>query len=111
MGVSINLPNRSDFEVRQGALLAQILADSRSDYVELAGSDPKISRNIQRLKNAIKLGYITDEEEKRLAEEMLIFLDGDRMAAFATSDNLNDITKLGLQLPKKTREVKASERR
>ena len=89
-------PSKSDYEFRQESTMSQQLADIIGDYVDLAGSDPKTSRKIQRLKNCVKLGLI----DKKSAEPILLFLNGDRMASFATSEKLSDITKLGLQMPK-----------
>lgn len=87
--------SNSDYEFRQQSTMSQQLADMNRDYVDLAGSDTKISRKIQRLKNCVRLGMI----DPQFAETMLLFLNGDRMAIFATSEKLSDITKLGLQMP------------
>lgn len=90
------MPRRSDYDTRQEAAMSQQLADIDNDYIELAGSDPKISKKIMRLKNFRKLGWISKEE----ADLMLLFLNGDRKAAFATNEKSSDVTKLGLQIPK-----------
>lgn len=81
---------------RQESTMSQQLADLKGDFVDLAGSDPKTSLKIQRLKNCARLGLI----DPQLAEVLLLFLNGDRMALFATNEKLSDITKLGLMLPK-----------
>lgn len=101
MGVSQSLPQtRSRYEFQQEASLSQQLAYKDKDYQELAGADPKISKKIQRIKNYVKLGWMPKKE----ADIMLLFLNGDRKAAFATSDKVNEITKLGLQMAKEKEE-------
>lgn len=92
------MPKRtSNYQFFQEASLSQKLADKDSDYVQLAGADPAISKKIQRLKWMVKHGLITEE----FAEPIIELLDGDRKAAFATSDKVNEITKMGMQMPKK----------
>lgn len=102
------MPKISDFEFRQGAAMSQQLADKDPDYVELAGADPRISRKIQRLKVWIRHGFF-DEEDTDI-KLLLDLLNGDRKAIFATSEKVNEITKMGLQMPKRTKEVNMSER-
>lgn len=81
----------------QGASLSQKLADTEKDYVQLAGADPKISKKIQRIKVMIRHNIIKDSPDIKL---ILDILNGDRLAVFATSDHLNEISKMGLQMPK-----------
>lgn len=95
------MPNRSKDEFAQDASMASQLADKKPDYVDLAGADPKISRKIQRMKVWIRNKLVTQEEAALLLE----MWDGDRMAAFATSERTNEITKMGLQMPKKVAEL------
>lgn len=96
-----NLPNRSKDEFIQDASLSQQLADLKPDYQDLAGSDPIISKKIQRIKVWVRNKLVTEQEVKLLLE----MLDGDRMAAFATSEKTNEITKMGLQMPKKVSDI------
>jgi hypothetical protein len=91
---------RSKYEFHQEASLSQQLAKLHPEYAEYAGSDPKISKKIARLKAFVKLGYVTQEE----VTPLLIILDEDRKAAFATSERTNEITKMGLQMPKSREE-------
>jgi hypothetical protein len=88
--------SRNKYDAWREASLAQKVADKYPDFVELSGSDYAISKKIQRLKSYVKLGYAKQEE----VEPLLIILNGDRMAAYATNQKSNDITKLGLMLPK-----------
>jgi len=96
----------SGFEARKEGTMSQQLAVIVPDYVELAGSDPRISKKIQRIKNYVKLGWMRKKE----AEIMLLFLNGDRMAAFATSEKNSNVTTLGLQMPKARKVIDVSER-
>jgi len=75
---------------------------------DFEGADPRISKKIQRIKIWIKHGFL-DGEDKDI-KLLLDMLNGDRKAIFATSEKVNEITKMGLQMPKKTKEVKMSER-
>lgn len=88
--------SRSKYEFIQEASLSQKLANKDRDYVELAGSDPRISRTIQRLKVLAKHKLIKLED----FELILDLLNGDRKALFATSEKVNEITKMGLQMPR-----------
>jgi len=89
----------SDFEFRQQTSLSQRLGANNPDFQELAGSDPATSKKIQRLKVLGRHGLINLNQR-----EISLFLDllnGDRMALFATSENTNEISKMGLMLPAK----------
>jgi len=90
------MPEKSIHDFRTQALLAQRLAHEKRDYEDLAGSDPATSKKIQRMKVYLRRGYVTEEE----ASFFLEIWNGDRMALFATSEKVNEITKLGLQMPK-----------
>lgn len=79
--------------------MSQNLADLDNDFIDLAGSDPRISKKIQRIKNAVRIGWLS----KEAADIMLLFLNGDRKAAFATSPTNTNVTTLGLQMPKRQR--------
>lgn len=87
--------------IYEEALLSQKLSDKDSDFQELAGSDPAISKKIQRIKWMVKYHEMTQEE----AQPILDLLNGDRKAAFATSPNTNEVTKMGLMLPKAEFEI------
>ena len=68
------------------------------EYIDLAGSDPQTSIKIQFIKDCITAGFIDGESE--LIKFFLKQLNGRRKALFATSEKFNEITKMGLQMPK-----------
>lgn len=92
------MPERSKYQFYQEASLSQKLADKDKDYIELAGSDPKTSVAIQNLKVFGAFGFIDLEDP--MIELCLALLNGRRKALFATSEKTNEITKMGLQMPK-----------
>lgn len=99
---------RSDLEFRQGAAMSQQLSDLDPIYRKLAGSDPSISDSIGFL---LVLGKFKIIDLKNPAIKLTIaLLDVQRKSHFATSDKTNEITKMGFQMPKRTREVNMSER-
>lgn len=78
--------------------LSQQVSDEIKDLQFLAGTDPETSLAIQRLKVFGRHGLINlDSPIMKLALDLL---DGERLARFATSDKTNEVTKLGLMLPK-----------
>ena len=88
---------------RQGANLGQQLGDQvklgeTQVYPLLAGSDPETSQSIGVFLVMGKLGYI-DLESKGMKLVMSL-LNIKRQALFATSEKVNEITKMGMQLPK-----------
>jgi len=89
----------SDFEFRQQASLSQRIGFSIPDFQELAGSDPEISKTIQRLKT-LGRHKIIDLEQPEI-KLIMDLLNGDRIATFATSDKTNEISKMGFMLPAK----------
>lgn len=97
---------RSDLEFFKSATMGQQLAHLKRDYAELAGADAKTSRKIQRIKVLGRNGLLNLEDPT--IKLILDFLNGDRMAFFATSERTNEITKLGLQMPKGPNVVDAS---
>lgn len=90
---------RSKYQFYQEASLSQKLADAHPLYTKLAGSDPEISDSIATLK------YISDPKNTKLLIENPIewiigLLNVLRMSRFATSPKVNEITKMGMQMPK-----------
>jgi len=88
---------------RQGANLGQQLGDQiklgkTKIYPQLAGSDPKTSKSIGVFLVLGELGYI-DLESKGMKLVMSL-LNIRRQALFATSEKTNEITKMGMQLPR-----------
>lgn len=85
-------------EFRQQASLSQQLADNDSIYQELAGNDPQISESIGVLRILIDNKIIPNDSETQLILDILNVI---RKARFATSEKVNEITKLGLQMPRR----------
>ena len=85
---------------RQGASLSQQLAHTKEGkiYQKLAGSDPETSKAIGFFLIMSELGYIDLEQPSM--KLMMGLLDVERKALFATSEKTNEITKMGLQMPK-----------
>jgi len=87
--------SRTKYQFFQEASLSQKLADKIPLYQQLAGSDRELSDSI-----AI-LSYL---KEKELVGEEIDFIIGLlnvlRMSAFATSEKVNEISKMGMQMPK-----------
>lgn len=88
--------SRSKYQFYQESSLSQKLAHKDKDYTELAGSDPKTSLKIARLK-VLARHKLIDLEEMSLIMDLL---NAERKARFATSEKVNEITKMGLQMPK-----------
>ena len=82
----------------QEASLSQKLANKDPIYTKLAGSDKELSKSIGFLLVMGEFGLIDLEETS--VKLMLALLDVERKAAFATSDRVNEITKMGLQMPR-----------
>lgn len=90
------MPQRSKYQFWQEASLSQKLADKIPIYQKLAGTDVQISDSIA------VLTYISDQEnfKKTPIEFMLGLLNVLRISHFATSEKVNEITKMGMQMPK-----------
>jgi len=88
--------NRTKYQFYQEASLSQKLSDKYPLYQKLAGSDREISDSIAILSYLGKLKMI----DKSSLEFMVGLLDVLRMSRFATSEKVNEITKMGLQMPK-----------
>lgn len=87
----------SDYEFRAHTSLSQKVGDRIPDIQELAGSDPRTSLKIQRIKTLGRHNIINISEPRW--ELILDLLNGDRLALFATSDRTNEISKMGFMLP------------
>lgn len=93
------MPKRSsDFEFRQQASLSQQLADNDDIYSKLAGSNPELSKSIGILLVLCELKILNKEDPN--IQMLLALLDVQRKAEFATSEKTNEITKMGMQLPR-----------
>jgi hypothetical protein len=90
--------SRSKYEFYKEASLSQQLAHKHPEYKEYAGSDPEISLTLA-LFNVLakhKMIDLSDPNWKFIKD----LLNEQRKATFATSEKVNEITKMGLQMPK-----------
>lgn len=95
--------SRSKYQFFQEASLSQKLAHKDKMYQKLAGTDRDLSDSIGIFLILGEFGLIDlDDPDIRL---VLALLDIQRKAAFATSEKVNEITKMGLQMPKSEMEV------
>ena len=83
---------------RQGATLSQQLAAKIPIYQKLAGSDPETSTSIAILEvlGEHRIINLNDPGFKLL----MSILNARRQALFATSERVNEITKMGMQMPR-----------
>ena len=90
--------SRSKYEFYKEASLSQQLAHLHPEYKEYAGADPKISITLATL-NILSKHKIIDLKDPtwKLIKDLL---NEQRKALFATSEKVNEITKMGLQMPK-----------
>lgn len=89
---------RSKYEFWKESSLSQKLSDKLPIYQKLAGSDPETSMSIGFFEILGK-HKIIDLTEPAM-ELMMDLLNVKRQALFATSEKVNEITKMGLQMPK-----------
>ena len=99
--------SRSKYEFFKEASLSQQLAHRMPEYSDYAGADTKISLILALLNILSKHGKIDLQKPGWMLVKDL--LNEQRKAIWATSERVNEITKMGLQMPKGTREVKVSE--
>lgn len=87
---------QSKYEIWRQASLSQILSDKVPLYAKLAGADVQISDSIA------VLSFINDPENFKQPpiDFMLGLLNVLRLSHFATSEKVNEITKMGMQMPK-----------
>ena len=95
--------SKSKYQFYQEASLSQKLAHKMPEYSQYAGTDPKTSLTLARLKifSDHKIIDLKDPVFKLLYD----LLNEKRKALFATSEKVNEITKMGLQMPKGIDEV------
>lgn len=94
---------RTKYDTYQEASLSQKVAFRHPEFSEYAGTDPKTSLAIAKLNVLIKLKLIDPNDP--MVKLVKATLNEKRKAYFATSERVNEITKLGFQLPKDTDEV------
>ena len=90
--------SKSNDFFRQGASLSQKLADQDNIYTKLAGSNPELSKSIGVLLVLCELKLLDENDES--IKLVLALMDVQRKAEFATSEKTNEITKMGLQMPR-----------
>lgn len=90
--------NRSKYEFWKESSLSQKLAYKIPIYQRLAGSDPETSMSIGFFEILGESG-ILDLKDPAM-KLMMDLLNVKRQALFATSEKVNEITKMGLQMPK-----------
>jgi len=99
--------SRSKYEFYKEASLSQQLAHRQPEYSDYAGADPDISLTLA-LMNVLhkhKKIDLTNPNWKFVKD----LLNEQRKAIFATSERVNEITKMGLQMPKAEEEYHGSE--
>jgi predicted hydrolase (HD superfamily) len=94
--------NRSKYEFMQSASLSQKLAFKIPIYQKLAGADPETSLQIAFIETLITEGKIKRDAKVDL---LLKLMNAKRQALFATSDKVNEISKMGMQMPKAEEEI------
>ena len=90
--------SRSKYEFWKEASLSQKLAYKVPIYQKLAGSDPEISESIGFLEILGQHKMI--DLENPSWKLVMDLLNVRRQARFATSEKVNEITKMGMQMPK-----------
>jgi len=83
---------------RQGASLSQKLGAQNEEFADYAGSEPKVSLKLARLRILGQHGLIDMKDPE--IKLMWDLLNEDRKALFATSPHTNEISKMGLMMPK-----------
>lgn len=101
------MSKRSKYEFYKESSLSQQLGFRFPEYGEYAGSDPEISKSIATLNILDKFGFIDLREPT--FELLKALLNEHRKASFATSEKVNEITKMGLQIPKQEDEFSGIE--
>jgi len=95
--------SRSKYEFKMEASLSQQLAYRDKIYSMLAGIDRQLSDTIGIFLTLGEFGVLDlDNPDMQL---IMALLDVQRKSAFATSEKVNEITKMGLQMPKSISEV------
>lgn len=91
--------SRSKYEFYKESSLSQQLAFRHPEYREYAGTDQQISKSIATLNILHRFGFIDLDDD--MFKFLKALLNEHRKALFATSEKVNEITKMGLQIPKK----------
>lgn len=89
---------RSKYEFREQASLSQQASDKETRLRKYVGADQAISDKLADIDSWIEEGFISEKDPR--IRYMKRRLDNRRLARLATSERLNEITKLGFMLPK-----------
>ena len=90
--------SRSKYEFWKEASLSQKLSAKIPIFQKLSGTDAQTSESIGFLLTLGELGYINLDDPSFVL--IMGLLDVKRKALFATSERTNEITKMGLFMPK-----------
>lgn len=90
--------SRSKYEFREQASLSQQASDKEARLKKYVGADRAISDKLADIDTLVEMGYMSEKDPR--IKYMQRQLDNRRLARLATSDRLNEITKLGFMLPK-----------
>jgi len=98
-GVIAKVPqSKSKYQFYQEASLSQKLAHRHPEYSMYAGSDREISDSLAFFNVLEKFKLVDPEDFGYML--MKAILNEQRKARFATSEKVNEITKMGMQMPK-----------
>lgn len=90
--------SQSRYEFREQASLSQQASDKEARLKRYVGTDQAISDKLADLDTLVEEGLISEKDSR--IKYMKRQLDNRRLARLATSERLNEITKLGFMLPK-----------
>jgi len=90
--------SRSKDNFREQASLSQQASDKEARLKKYVGADRAISDKLADIDTLVEMGYMSEKDPR--IKYMKRQLDNRRLARLATSERLNEITKLGFMLPK-----------
>ena len=90
--------SRSKDNFREQASLSQQASDKEARLKKYVGADQAISDKLADIDTLVEMGYMSEKDPR--IKYMKRQLDNRRLARLATSERLNEITKLGFMLPK-----------
>lgn len=90
--------SKSDFVFYKEATMSQRLSNKDGRYSKFAGSDQAISDKLAFFEALGELGLI--DLKTGPVKVLMVILDYKRVSRFATSERTNEITKMGLLMPK-----------
>ena len=90
--------SQSKDNFREQASLSQQASDKDERLKKYVGADQAISDKLADIDTLIEMGYISENDPR--IKFLKLRTDNRRLARLATSERLNEITKLGFFLPK-----------